>query len=160
MPLHHQYRGQARTPDGRTVDLPPPITLRIHGPGLPIVVSVSEELEQNLTSRNATVPPPAQGLALIDTGASATCVDETVAQQLRVAPIDIAMISSASHTASQRPVYPIRLRLLGSNIVVNASRAIGVPLQTQGFIALLGRDFLERFVLIYNGPAGEMTLGL
>jgi predicted aspartyl protease len=122
-------------------------------------VAVSQEREQHLAARNQPVPPAITGLALLDTGASSTCVDEAVAQQLGIAAVDVVTISSASHAAAQKLVHPIRLRVLGTEIVINASRAIGVPLQPQGFIALLGRDFLERFVLICNGPAGEMTLG-
>jgi hypothetical protein len=94
----------------------------------------------------------------VDTVASGTCVDETIAQRLGVSPIDVVNISSASHTATEKSVYPVRLALMGTTLTVNASRAIGVPLQPQGFIALLGRDFLQRFVLIYNGPAGELSL--
>jgi len=160
MPLHLQYKGLAQRPDGSTTELPAPFVLRTRGPAVEIAVAVSSELEQSLSDANQPVRAAITGLALIDTGAVATCVDETVAQQLGVAPIDVVRISSASHAQADKSVYPVRLRLLGTTIEVAASRAIGVPLQPQGFIALLGRDFLERFVLIYNGPAGEMTLGL
>ena len=160
MPLHLQYKGTARTPDGRALDIPAPLVLRTRGPAVEIAVAVSAELEQALSEAKQPVAAPITGLALIDTGAASTCVDETVAQKLGVSPIDVVRIASASHAQAEKSVYPVRLRLLGTTIEIAASRAIGVPLQPQGFIALLGRDFLERFVLIYNGSAGEMTLGL
>lgn len=124
-----------------------------------VSVGVSKELEEQLATSGKQVPAAISGPALVDTGANSTCVDEAIVQQLTVAPIDVVSISSASHVSTQKSVYPVRLTLMGTNLTLNASRAIGVPLQTQGYIALLGRDFLQRFVLIYNGPAGELTLG-
>jgi predicted aspartyl protease len=158
MPLHLQYSGQGKSPDGKTVAIPAARILRVKGPAVMVSVGISKELEDKLVATGQPVPAPVTGPALVDTGASGCCVDETIAQKLGVAPIDVVNISSASHAASQKPVFPVRLTLMGTNLTVNASRAIGVPLQPQGFIALLGRDFLQRFVLIYNGPAGELTL--
>jgi hypothetical protein len=35
---------------------------------------------------------------------------------------------------------------------------VGCTLQPQGFIALLGRNFLRKVVLVYDGPAGFFKL--
>lgn len=35
---------------------------------------------------------------------------------------------------------------------------IGCTLRTQGYIALLGRNFLARVVFTYNGPGGFFTI--
>src|SRR5688572_13589023 len=116
MPLHHQYSGRTPGSDGRPIDLPASLVLRLRGPSVGVAIAVSQELENKLIATNQPVAAPITGLALLDTGASATCVGEQVASRLGVTPIDVVQISSASHAAAPKFVYPIRLRLLGTEL--------------------------------------------
>jgi hypothetical protein len=111
------------------------------------------------------MPSPKPGLALIDTGASSTCVDETMVTDLGVQPVDVVKISTPSGT-DQRSVYPASLAFPGTNLPsIDFPRLIGVDLSSQAIagtndpmVALFGRDLLRMFVLVYNGPAGMYSL--
>jgi predicted aspartyl protease len=105
------------------------------------------------------VPSPVPGLALIDTGASATCIDDALAQQLQLPVIDVVNMTSASHASTQQNIYPVLIEVVGG-IRIDVPRAIGANLATQNLVALIGRDFLQHCTLFYNGPAGAITLAL
>jgi predicted aspartyl protease len=103
-----------------------------------------------------TVPNPESGLALIDTGASGTCIDNGAAQRLQLPVIDTGNMVSASHTTPQN-IYPVLIEVAGG-IRVNVPRAMGAELASQGLVVLIGRDFLQHCTLFYNGPSGALTL--
>ena len=100
------------------------------------------------------MPPPVSGNALVDTGASSTCIDDEVAQQLQLPAID------ASHASTMQNVYPAHIEFFGSGIQVEASRAIGAALKGQNIIALISRDVLQHAVLVYNGTMGTFSLSI
>lgn len=107
------------------------------------------------------VPPAvatATGVALIDTGASTTCVDDAVAQSLGLPIVGKAKVSSASHDSTDKDLYPIYLEFLGHGLTFDLLQVPGAPLAALGILALIGRDILERCVLIYNGQWGMFTL--
>lgn len=106
------------------------------------------------------MPTPIAGMALIDTGASVTCVDESLAQQLQLPAIDVVQMMSASHAATQQNVYPVEIEIVGAAIRISVPRAIGASLAPQGIIALIGRDFLQHCTLFYNGVTGAITLSI
>jgi predicted aspartyl protease len=96
-------------------------------------------------------------LALIDTGASSTCVDDETAKTMGLPVIDVVKMASASHDATDQCVYPIQIVLSGVPINIAALRAIGAALKAQGLLLLIGRDVLQHTTLVYNGLAGEIT---
>lgn len=158
--LNTQLGGEAVTPDGERILLPPHIALLQRGPVVQVSVSVGQAIAQQVLQRGDTLPPPVAGLALIDTGATTTCIDEEAAQVLKLPAIDVVKVASASHASSEQNVYPISIEVVGLPIVVNAPRAIGAALKPQGLLVLIGRDVLQSCVLVYNGPAGQFTLTL
>jgi predicted aspartyl protease len=158
--LNIQLAGEAQTPDGKTVPIPPQVALVQRGPVVQVSVSVGQIIAQQILQQGGTLPPPVSGLALIDTGATTTCIDEEAARQLSLPAIDVVTVASASHAATEQNVYPISIEVVGLPIVVNASRAIGAALKAQGLLVLIGRDVLQSCVLIYNGPSGHFTLTL
>lgn len=99
-------------------------------------------------------------MALIDTGASTTCIDERAAELHRLPVTDVVMVASASHAATQQNVYPARIEVLGLSITIDALSAVGAPLSTQGIIALIGRDTLSRCTLFYDGVSGSVSLAI
>jgi predicted aspartyl protease len=123
-------------------------------------VTVAQSIAQQLLHQGIPVPQPIAGSALIDTGASATCVDDAVAQSLGLPVIDVVQVASASHAATLQNVYPVLIELIGTGITINADRVIGAPLAAQDLLLLIGRDVLEHCTLHYNGIAGEITLSL
>lgn len=118
--------------------------------------NVAEELSQ----RGVTVPNPITGLALIDTGASLTAIDETAAKNMNLPIIDVATIASATDAGIKANVYPAQLQIAGAPIEITVGRALGAMLEPQGLLALLGRDFLQHLTMFYNGPRGQLTISV
>lgn len=158
--LHVQLTSERTAPDGTTVQVAPAEALVERGPRVQVVVAVATPIAEQLLQQGTPLPPPVSGLALIDTGASSTCVDETAAQALRLPVVDVVRVASASHAATSHNVYPIQVEIVGAPISIDAPRAIGAPLAAQGLLALIGRDVLQHCALFYNGPAGQLTLTL
>jgi len=71
--------------------------------------------------------------------------------------IDVVTMVSASHAATQQNVYPIRIEFASVPIVVDAPRAMGANLATQGLLLLIGRDLLQHCTFTCNGLAGCIT---
>jgi predicted aspartyl protease len=158
--LNVQLGGEARKPDGSKVVIPPQAALLQRGPIVQISVTVGQAIAQQVLQQGGTVPAPVSGLALIDTGATSTCVDDEAAQRLQLPATDVVTVASASHSSTQQNVYPIQIEVVGLPIKVDAPRAVGAPLKAQGLLLLIGRDVLQHTVLVYNGSIGTFTLSI
>lgn len=156
--LHSQIEGQAKTPDGTTVQVPPAIALQVRGPILQVSVTIEQNSGKGLVARGKGLPTPKSGIALIDTGASNTCIDEQAAKDLGLPVIDVANMQSASHEKHACNVYPVQI--ITPIVTLNAPRALGAALASQGLLVLIGRDVLQNCTLFYNGPTGQFTLSL
>ena len=106
------------------------------------------------------MPAPVSGLALIDTGATSTCIDDETARQLQLPAIDVVTVASASHASARQSVHPVQIELVGWPIRFDAPRAIAAPLRIQGILVLIGRDVLQHTILVYNGPTGSFSLSI
>lgn len=150
--------GRAATQDGK----PDRAGLQARGPLLQVALSALDQQADILTSRGVEVPV-VTGLALIDSGASATCIDDAAAAGARLPAVDTARMSSASGS-SEVGVYAGKITLVqpggqrGTGAVINAHQALGVNIREQGIIALIGRDILSSCILIYNGVEAQYTL--
>jgi hypothetical protein len=137
-----------------------PLTLQQVWPSFDIEIPVPSALQEILTQNRQIVPPPARGRALIDTGATLSAVDEAVMIGLGV-PV-VGQIRSGTvggqHTMNQYPARFTFNNIGGISLSFESTRATGVRLAGQGFVALVGRDVLANMVLIYNGPMGTVTL--
>jgi predicted aspartyl protease len=158
--LHVQYDAKGQTPEGETIQLAPRVALLQNGPCVQVVIGLGQSLAEQLVKQGQAVPEPAAGIALVDTGASTTCIDDALAQRLRLPAIDVVHMTSASHAGTEANVYPIQMEIVGSPIIVNVPRAIGANLAPQGIVALIGRDYLQHCTLFYNGITGEITLAI
>jgi len=156
--LHSQIAAQAKTADGKLIQVPPARALQLRGPILQVSLTIEQSAGKGLVAQGKTVPTPRSGLALIDTGASNTCVDEQTAKDLGLPVIDVANMQSASHEKHSCNVYPVQI--ITPIVTLNAPRAMGAALASQGLLVLVGRDVLQNCNLFYNGPAGQFTLSL
>jgi hypothetical protein len=138
-------------------------TLTDPGPLVQVVVSMPAAVEEFCTKNGYQIPAPIPGYALIDTGASATAVDEDILKQLSIVPIDLMATSTPSGDGKSF-VYPAKITFPGLNLNDLAmARVIGSKLKWQTvdgkeIIMLLGRDLLRFFLMIYNGPGTTLTL--
>jgi predicted aspartyl protease len=158
--LHLQFNDQGRTPEGKRRRIHPSQVLLEKGPCIQVTISVATSIAEQLLQQGITVPPPIPGLALIDTGASTSCIDAGIAQQLKLPVIDVVQMASASHTSIPQNVYPAVIEVVGTNIKLDVPRAIGASLASHGLSALVGRDFLKQCTFFYNGVIGEITLSI
>lgn len=145
----------------------PHLTLTVSpgGPLLDIHVGVSQARRNALVAANQTVPPSIPTRALVDTGASCTCVDPTILNQLGITPTGTAHVhtpttGAAPATASQFDVSIVIIfgtppRLLYGNHTI---AVVESDLTAQGIEALIGRDILETGMLQYNGETGLFSL--
>ena len=138
-----------------------PLTLQQLGPVFDAEISVPSALQEMLIANGKPVPPPEKGRALIDTGATFSAVENSVMTRLGVPPVGIMRLGTADgqHMANQ---YPAKFTLLlgGGSFSFESTRASGVNMAGQPYIALIGRDLLASVVMIYNGGLGIVTLGL
>ena|SRR5579871_2279641 len=117
------------------------------------------------------IPAPVPAIALLDIGAECTCVDPAI-----IAPLNLPVSSgglivtpggvtgpAALGGASPRVTYEAGLVIPhGSdpklNLVIPSLEIEAIPLTQFGIDALIGRDVLANCVLVYDGPAGTVTL--
>jgi len=146
----------------------PHFTLQITPQGclLNALVGVSEARKAALIA-SSSVPPAAVPIrALVDTGASGTCVDPSVLETLALTATGKVSVNTPStgtqpHEADQYDISlvvpgadPTHLPLSIGNLPVICAELL-LP---QGFHALIGRDVLSRCVFVYNSLVGLYTV--
>jgi hypothetical protein len=153
MPLHNQFY---LTAEGKMQSGP----LMQLGPQLKVEVRVPKAFEDLLVQQGKPVPKAIAGMALFDSGASISAVDDSVITSLGVQPVGITTVHTPSGSAEQNQ-YPVRFSFPETSLPeLHVHQAIGSFLQAQGLTALIGRDALSSLVFIYNGPLGLVTLAL
>ncbi len=87
--LHSQFQAEGKTPDGKIIQLPAQVGLAVRGPLVQVTVSLADQIASELIKQGKAIPAPVQGLALIDTGAGSTCIDEEAAQKLQLPVVNV-----------------------------------------------------------------------
>lgn len=143
----------------------PHFTLSIgpDGPMLDAVVAVSEGRGLSLQAANQPLPSPVKIRALLDTGASCTCVDPSVPAALGLTPTGIAQLTVASGATEPREEFDVSLFIPAkpgdAPMVFRTIKVVATPLKAaQGFDALIGRDILSLCVVTYNGSVNLFTV--
>jgi hypothetical protein len=129
------------------------------------VAGVSDARHNALAAANLPTPASIPILAMIDTGASCTCVDPTVLQQLGLTPTGSAAVNTP--TTGSNPAmadqYDIGI-LIPTDLASPPLLHLTIPviaadlLVRQGFHALVGRDILAGCYLAHDGKSGLFTL--
>ena len=103
--------------------------------------------------------PPVRYSALIDTGATATCVDVELANRLNLPVIGESGALAGALGAGQSLEYRAIIQIPELNAVFTGP-VIGVHLSAgrQTYDAIIGRDFLRQLRLVYDGPDGSATI--
>jgi hypothetical protein len=126
------------------------------GPTLPVDIGFDPSYHP---SNKAPPTPNVRGFdALVDTGASQSCIDATLAMQLQLPIVNQIKIAGA-HGAGMLNVHVAQLyvpslpHLMWGSFVGADLTGGGQPIR-----AILGRDFLRHFKMTYDGQSGMVTL--
>ncbi len=121
------------------------------GPIIEVVLVPPPPVFANLKSEGKK-PPSKKVIALIDTGASGSCINGPISEELGLIVRDIVPVQTPSGI-SQQGVYDVGFLLLLPGVMTNPIliQALGSDLKNQPYQALIGRDILKFCTLIYNG---------
>ncbi|MBP5787605.1 MAG: aspartyl protease family protein [Kiritimatiellae bacterium] len=105
--------------------------------------------------------------ALLDTGATNTSIDETIAKKLMLSPIGFSEIGTAGGKRTSATyvadisfpglgLLPQRMLRIGScNLSFNEKIGTSRP---QNLGALIGRDILSKWLVVWNGPGATVSI--
>ena len=122
------------------------------------MVDIGFDPDYKQASQLLPVPGLMNVHALVDTGATESCIDNLLAAQLNLPIVDRRRISGVggSHEVN---MYMAQVRVPALEITIVGAFA-GVDLKAGGQVhgALIGRTFLASFKLTYNGLTGDVTI--
>jgi len=126
--------------------------LEVFGPTVKVTVIHSSTEDTGADPKSKTV------FALVDTGASETCIDEDLANELELPIVDVREIGSA-HGSNPHNVYMAHVSIPQLDII-QYGKFTGVNLKDGGqqHECLLGRTFLRNTIMIYDGYRAQVTL--
>jgi predicted aspartyl protease len=123
-------------------------------------VDIGFDPAYNPTAQPLISPTPGlKGLeALVDTGATISCIDNLLAAQLSLPIIDRRPVCGA-HGSADANVYLAQIHVPALIFTIHGE-FIGVDLQAGGQMhkALIGRTFLRHFTMTYEGRTGTVIL--
>jgi len=135
------------------------------GPIVSAAVFVSSARAAALSQMGQSLPVPGLVRALVDTGASFTAIEPAVLRELSLTPtgtIEIATPSTGRGTFTTE-TYDIDFAIGAGPeetpfLITNLRVAAAELYLRQGIHALIGRDILQRLIIIYNGSTNHFTL--
>jgi hypothetical protein len=136
----------------------PPAGDRLVTWGPTLIVDIG--FDPNFKSASNAVPVPGvTGLhALVDTGATESCIDSLLAANLNLPVVDRRSVSGV-HGAKEVSMYLAHVYIPTLLYTIHGAFA-GVDLRAGGQLhsALIGRTFLKHFKMIYDGTTGDVEL--
>jgi predicted aspartyl protease len=129
-----------------------------HGPTL--IVNIG--FDPNFKSDSAPAPTPIAGItglhALVDTGATESCIDSLLAAQLSLPIVDRRSVAGA-HGARPVNVHLAQIHIPSLAFTLYGQfAAVDLIAGGQTHYALIGRTFLRSFTMVYEGKTGTVTL--
>jgi predicted aspartyl protease len=126
------------------------------GPTIEVLICPPQSLSQLLKSQGKQVPA-FKATALIDTGASSTCISKEIVEYLGLISFDAQEVHTAGGLSEQL-LYDIGVGLPISQPNILGVQAPCADLTGQPFHVLLGRDILSQCSLFYNGKENSFVL--
>src|SRR5258706_11386481 len=130
------------------------------------LIGLSEARRAALAASNQPIPAPVTVSALIDTGASCTCVDSSILTGLNLTPTGTATVRTPT-TGSQPAVvdqYDIGLAIPAtpgaSPLILATIPAIKAELANQRFLVLIRKDITQRSIIVYERRNRNLTLAV
>lgn len=128
-------------------------------------VGVSQARHNALMQAAQPVPNIVETSAMIDTGASGSCIDPTILNQLGLTPTGSISVNTPTTGGQPQLVSQYDVSLMIHCAPGHAPLMhLTIPviqsdlLTAQGFHALIGRDVLSGCLLTYDGRSGLFTL--
>jgi predicted aspartyl protease len=118
--------------------------------------------DPNFDPRNNPIQIPVPGIrdvqALVDTGATESCIDSLLAAQLKLPVVDRRRIAGVGG-AQEVNVHLAQVRVPSlDQTIYGAFAAVHLAAGGQAHLALLGRTFLQHFTMTYEGRTGTVTI--
>ncbi len=126
------------------------------GPLAQVKIFIPEDLQDLLEKHEKNIPKPVDAMAMIDTGATSSVIQEGMAKKLGLSPVGQQPISTP--TTEKQMCYVYQVRIVFPNNSIASLLAIEAPLQNQHIQCLLGRDLLSRSVFVYTGITNSFSL--
>jgi hypothetical protein len=126
------------------------------------------DLYVGVSAAEAELRPPCLPVpvrALVDIGASKTNIVRWVFERLGISPVGDVTIHTASTgvTPLRADLYAVEISLGGEQtglLATDLQVVAAEDLSGSGVEALLGRDILERGLLVYDGPGRRFALAM
>lgn len=145
----------------------PPLILGVKGPLLLVRIRLPA-----VVAKLRDANPSVHGMALVDTGATRTCISKNVAQALALKPVGTIKIGGVGgakeHTLFRvtfefvqqvQPVVGVDTPPTMQPIIeVTDAEVVEADIDEQGLAMLIGRDVLSHSAFTYDGPTGIWTL--
>ena len=134
------------------------------GPVVTLLIGVSAPRAAALQAAHQPVPALVQIQALIDSGASSTCIVAGALQSLSLVPTGVTHITTPS--TGSNPVrcnqYDVGVFVAHPTITLGQVTMPIIECQPLGgsIQGLLGRDFLRMCLFVYDGLAQRFSLGI
>jgi len=138
----------------------------IDGPVITTFVSVSRISREIMLAQGKAVPNSVQVRALIDTGATFTCVDSAVVARLNLVRTGTMSVLTPTTGAIPQllPQYDVDLQFVSPTSQVlpplEDVSVLQALLSAQGIQALIGRDILARCLFVFDGPSNSFSLSV
>jgi hypothetical protein len=142
--------GQGVNPNAQ---MDPVTNLAVNGAILQVQVSVPAAYQQ----AGGAAAAPQTFTAMIDSGASISCINIGAAQQMGLQQVSSTQLGGVGGS-SEAPIYAAALTLLQYNVTVDPVQIAGVSNPLPGVDMLIGRDILRQLDFDYQGSAGSFTI--
>ncbi len=152
--FHRRYN----KPDENGKEYEPDSVLLVRGAFVRVVVSVRNDVAEQIKLRGESIPKPMTIYAMLDIGASDTFIETDAAKRMGLKPFDQRAFNPVDNPTKMTDCYAIHVEIEGTQIGYDVLAPSVTGLARYKVEMLIGRDFLRNCTLLYNGIKGEITL--
>ncbi len=132
-------------------------SLDAEGPMVRLRLSPCRAAQEARQRAGKTIHTPVEVDALIDTGASHSVLRDHLLLPLGVLPVGMVTMNTTLRESVQSYQYFLEAELGPLRF---AAVFLGAPMPQSRFQAILGRDVLDNFTMVYDGPRKKFSLRL
>jgi hypothetical protein len=132
-------------------------SLDAEGPVVRLKLSPCRSAQEARRRMGKTIHTPIEVDALIDTGASHSVLQDNLLEPLGVLPVGLVLLNTTIDESVRCYEFFLQAELGPLRF---AAVFLGAPLPASHFQAIIGRDVLDNFTMLYDGPNKRFTLTL